>query len=89
MLAAILLNLGKEVEDIGGKLHGMDDTGVRHLHGKYSHLIKWFTKKNKVSEVLSQELIDKIAKEDIVRLVRLLEVNDEEAMILILIAANI
>lgn len=89
MLAAILVPLAVDIQNKGGSLKDLPIEELHKIHNRYKGLIKWITKKSKVSEVFSQQLIDKIEKEDIVALRDLLFIEDEEAMILILIAANL
>lgn len=89
MLAGLLAPLGHDVLMKTGRLNQLSDDELLTLHRRYKGLIKWITKKNKVSEILSQDLIDKIEKEDVLLLRNLLGVEDEEAMLLILIAANL
>lgn len=89
MLAGLLLPVAIDIQNRGGKLHELSEEELHKIHNRYKGLIKWITKKSKVSEVFSQQLIDKIEKEDIVALRNLLFIEDEEAMILILIAANL
>lgn len=89
MLAALLVPTAEAILRATRKLRELDKDELEKLHRRYKGLIKWITKSKKVNEVFSQELLDQIEKKDIVALRDLLFIDDEEAMILILIAANI
>ncbi len=89
MLAGILVPLAVDILNRGGKIHELSEAELHKLHARYKGLIKWITKKSKVNDIFSQDLIDQIEKKDIVTLRTLLLLDDEEAMLLILMTALI
>ena len=89
MLAGILLPVAEVIQFQSARLNHLSEKELRIIHHKYKGLIKWITKNHKVNEVFNQKLIDKIIAEDVVTMRSLLMIDDEEAMIIILIAANI
>lgn len=89
MLAGLLAPVGQDIHIKTGRLNEMTDKEVLELHAKYKGLIKWLVAKKKVGELLSKEFIDQIEEKDVITLKNLLNVDNEEAMLLILIVANI
>lgn len=89
MLACLLVAVGEQfIQEKGGRLNDLSEEALHKLHDKHKHLIKWITRKSKLQEIYSQQEIDKLIKnEELVKLRNFLQVEDEEALILILIAS--
>ena len=89
MLAALLVPVSQAVLDLRiGRLNELSEEELLALHRKSERLIKWITQQSELAKIYSEEKINELIKnEELIKLRNLLQVNDEEALIFILIAS--